>query len=269
MSSMFRAYFPAGALGHVWKDLLVTPKDVLSRTAVEARYILVDVGLSMVIKAFGDVEYPRFWLDKYFNIVRGLMDYKPGHVWAIVPDCPPKWSGREIEHYFSRHWRLFFKLYEELDGRFMPVIRYEGLGIWELDMLLKNLKPYLQDFEALGLPSRPGAGLNELWMARVWKVREVFPDHWLHGLGAGFRRIKFLSPGLLNSIDFASTFTDMAILKSMAKTHLGIEICHDGGSKKFTPKICDYKGLSKALLEVFLKLLEEKVGRIDYAWRQD
>jgi hypothetical protein len=150
----------------------------------------------------------------------------------------------------------------------MPVIRFEGLGLWELGMMLDSLKQFLGDFEVLGVPSRPTAGANELWLARAWRVRQAFPDHWLHGLGAGFERARVLSPGLLDSMDFRMTFTNMSILRSMAKIHLGIEGLWRGGPKNSAPRIHDYKGLRKALLEALIMLLEERVGGVDCAWRQ-
>jgi hypothetical protein len=148
------------------------------------------------------------------------------------------------------------------------VIRFEGLGLWELGMMLDSLKPFLRDFKVLGLPSRPTAGPDGLWLARAWRVRQAFPDHWIHGLGAGFERARVLSPGLLDSIDFSTTFTNMSILRSMARIHLGIEGLWRRGPKNSAPRVQDYKGLRKALLEALIMLLEERVGRVDYAWRQ-
>ena len=118
------------------------------------------------------------------------------------------------------------------------------------------------------MPSRPAAGPDGLWLARAWRVRQAFPDHWIHGLGAGFGRAKLLSPGLLDSIDFQGTFTNMSVLRSMAKIYLGIEGMWERGPKNSAPRLHDYKGMQKDLLEAFLILLEERVGRVDYAWRQ-
>jgi hypothetical protein len=150
----------------------------------------------------------------------------------------------------------------------MPVIRCEDMGLWEFGMMLDTLKPYLRDFEAFGLAGRLVGEPVGLWLAKAWKLRQAFPDHWIHGLGVGFRRVKFLTPGLLNSIDFRMTFANMRVLRSMAEKYLGLRGVGGRGSKNSRPPIHDYKALRKALLEAFLMLLEERVGRVDYAWRE-
>jgi hypothetical protein len=268
MGGGFRVYLPDGPFRWCWRDLLITPDKIFTGDVVRARYVLVDVGLESLVKSFGRVDYPRFWLDKYFTIVKGLAELKPGRVWAVIPDYPSAWSGVRIDHYFLRHWRIFFKLWPELEDYYMPVIRSEGLGLWELGMMLDTLKPFLRDFEVLGLPSRPTAGSDGLWLARAWRVRQAFPDHWIHGLGAGFGRVKLLSPGLLDSIDFRGTFTRIELCRSMAKIYLGLEGVWEGGSQNSAPRLYDYRDLQKALLETLIMLLEERVGRVDYAWRR-
>lgn len=262
-----RVYLPGGVFGECWGDLLVVADDVFSGEVVWARYVLVDVGLEGLIKRFGRLDYPRFWLDWYFGVVRGLMGFKPGRVWAVVPDYPHIWSGRKVDHYFLHHWRIFMQLWRELDERFMPVVRFEGLGVWELGLMLDVLRPYLRDFEVLGIPSRKSVGPDGLWLAKVSKVRKAFPNHWLHGLGAGFGRVMILRPGLLDSIDFRRTFTDVGVLRSMAEAHLGIEGVDWWGPKNSAPRIHDYKGLRKALLEVLISILEDRGVGVDCVWR--
>jgi hypothetical protein len=261
-------YVPAVDGLECWGDVVVSLGDVLEGKISGARYVLVDVGLESLIRRFGGVDYPRFWLDQYFAVVRGLEGLKPGRVWAVVPDYPHRWSGARIDHYFLRHWRIFFKLWPELEDYYMPVIRFEGLGLWELGMMLDSLKQFLRDFEALGVPSRLSVGPNPLWMAKVYKVREAFPDHWIHGLGAGFSRARFLAPGLLDSMDFRLTFTHMPSLRNMARIYLGMEGLWGRGPQNSGPRVHDYKSLRRALLEVLIMILEERVGGIDYAWRQ-
>jgi len=266
---MVRVYF-GRVIGvrRYWCDVFVTPDFLFNPSFSRFRYMLIDVGLSALVRRYGRVFYPRWWLDKYVCLCRGFYDAFPGRVMAIVPDFPPIWSGAPTEGYMAGHYELLEEFSRLEDPFWVAVFRFEGLAASEIERAAEEHGEVLDRFKAIAIPAMNPMVSRAGFMEAVRAVKKLFPDKWIHLLGPRDDIIRICYPGICDSLDFGWSVTRFSWFKRELAEAIGLE---KSRVKMFRSARLDAAGKSAAYelcISNLIGKVERHIGEVD-GWLED
>lgn len=249
----------------VWSDALATSHELFERKFSRFRYMLIDVGIQRMITRFGRLEYPQWWLDKYRTLCQSFMETFEGRVRALIPDFPPDWRGVKVPRFRERHYELLRGWGGDEYSGWVPILRYEGLGLSEIGAHVEEVAELFDPYETLAVPSLLGTSYRAPVIEAVRQVRRVLPTKKVHLLAPSIVIIRLLPRGSIDSLDLGQAMASIRLLKSNFARFTGMGSADAATLKSVRFDRHSFTNTYLVVAETIIREVERNIGEVDYA----
>jgi len=247
-----------------WADVMESIWEVFRKRNWPFRYMLVDVGLSRLLKYYGTITYPQWFVDMYVSICEGLYESTEGRVIAIIPDFPAKWDGKWIDNYFEKHYKMLKEWEGHKSPVWVPIFRYEYLSFEQIDFVLNEFAPLFDCREIIAIAAPAIKENIPKFLYALRGIRRVFPKAKIHLLALRSTKLKDIRVEGIRSVDLGKAAVSYRLLKSYVlrrTVHQDVSTRH---VENIRLSIKDAKTLYMLNVERVIKEVESLLGEVDY-----
>ena len=208
---MIRVYF-ARKHSPFWGDVLTTVQRVYERQNYPFHNMLIDVGLSSIIRKHNRIFYTRTFLEHYRRVVAEMDRRYPRHVRALIPDVPPSWGHHKTHDWFHRHLRLLKEWRQYREEYWIPIVHYFTLDEDEIERMLDENGDVFGEREIIAVPTRKFLTYRQKFTVLMQLLHRKFPSTKIHLLAFFPRDYDFPKQNVV-SVDMGASLVNFHNVK--------------------------------------------------------
>ena len=239
---MIRVYFARG-FSPFWGDVLTTVQSIYERRNYPFRNMLIDVGLSSIIRKHNRIFYTRTFLEHYRRVVTAMDRRYPRRVRALIPDVPPSWGRHKTRNWYSRHFGLLKAWRQHREDCWIPIVHYFTLEDEEIERMLDENGDVFGEREIIAVPTRGYTRNRQKFIVLMQLLHRKFPSTKIHLL-AFFPKDRDFPKQNVVSVDMGASLvnfhdvkrdlafywrmrdSDRIIFLNFRTTPLGLRLCY-------------------------------------------